>query len=284
MSSTNGSATRRTLLADSIEALLCSIEGVRAARILAGPSGAIREIQIVADPALAPQQAARNVQSALVAHFGILIDHRTVAVRTALEDADIGHHDRPVASGVEHEKHAAKDSPGPWTGSSSGRRGLKGNAPIATSSPPRVTAQITCIELERLHPHRVRCRLALDVDGAEYSGEAERLEREDARLQAAAHAAVAAVAEYERAQTADHAGRLLLGLDGITRVSLAGTDYALVALRVFEDRSMTYKAGAVAITDTPEDAAVLAVMEAAGFHTDSTGPNTPRDILQRTQP
>ncbi|MCX7926046.1 MAG: hypothetical protein N2554_09580 [Fimbriimonadales bacterium] len=66
--------------ATQIEAVLRELRGVCGARVIADESGLIQEIHLLVEADRNPKQAVRDVESALLAHFGIHIDHRKVSV------------------------------------------------------------------------------------------------------------------------------------------------------------------------------------------------------------
>lgn len=240
MTSTNGSAHRRSVPVEDVEALLCSLEGVRAASVRAHPNGSIGTISIVAgaETELSPRQIARNVQSALLARHGLLIDHRIVSVQPHPADSPAESAPR-VDDSVE--------------------RTASGIAP---------TARIQSLELERLHPHRLRCRLTLALPDGARTGEAEQLDHPDARIEVAARAALAAIT------AADESNERALELEGVQRVTLAGSDYVIAAVRIAAGRTTRRVAGAAPVEDLAEDAAVLAVIQATGAGSYATGHTT----------
>lgn len=63
-----------------IEGVLRELRGVCGARVIADESGLIQEIHLLVEADRNPKQAVRDVESALLAHFGINIDHRKVSV------------------------------------------------------------------------------------------------------------------------------------------------------------------------------------------------------------
>jgi hypothetical protein len=62
------------------ENLLTSLEGVLSARVVTTPLGEVSEIHILAGAGLAPKQIVRNVESALLAHLGLKVDHRKISI------------------------------------------------------------------------------------------------------------------------------------------------------------------------------------------------------------
>ncbi|MFQ3610952.1 MAG: hypothetical protein SNJ72_05570 [Fimbriimonadales bacterium] len=63
-----------------IEHALRELKGVCGARVVADESGLIQEIHLLVEGDRNPKQVVRDVESALMAHFGIHIDHRKISV------------------------------------------------------------------------------------------------------------------------------------------------------------------------------------------------------------
>src|SRR5688572_13803623 len=70
-----------------IERLLGALEGVVSARVVLDSAGRLIEVHILASHEMHPKQIVRNVESALSAGFGILIDRRVVSVAQLRPDA-----------------------------------------------------------------------------------------------------------------------------------------------------------------------------------------------------
>jgi len=62
------------------ENLLTSLEGVLSARVVTTPLGEVSEIHILAGSGLSPKQIVRNIESALLAHLGLKVDHRKISI------------------------------------------------------------------------------------------------------------------------------------------------------------------------------------------------------------
>ena len=58
------------------EELLATLPGVIAARIIASDNGAVDEIHVLTTSEVTPKQTVRNIESALIAHLGMRVDHR----------------------------------------------------------------------------------------------------------------------------------------------------------------------------------------------------------------
>ena len=63
-----------------IEKLLVALEGVGSLKIVPDGHGGIDEIHVLSSSALGPKQIVRNIESALLAEFGLQIDHRKISI------------------------------------------------------------------------------------------------------------------------------------------------------------------------------------------------------------
>jgi hypothetical protein len=67
------------------ENLLTSLEGILSARVVTTPLGEVSEIHILAHGGQNAKQVVRNVESALLAHLGLKVDHRKISVATSAD-------------------------------------------------------------------------------------------------------------------------------------------------------------------------------------------------------
>ena len=67
------------------ENLLTSLEGVLSARVVTTPLGEVSEIHVLAQAGLPAKQLVRNVESALLAHLGLRVDHRKISIAQTAE-------------------------------------------------------------------------------------------------------------------------------------------------------------------------------------------------------
>ena len=141
------------------ENLLQSLQSVLSSRVVVSPVGEIQEVHVLASSGVSPKQVVRNVESALLAHLGIKVDHRKISVAQTAEVEPIEALERSV---VKQE---------------SMRRGVVYQS----------------LELMAAAPHRVRFAVTLEVNGQEVVGQDEAAETTRSRLQSAARAAVAAL-------------------------------------------------------------------------------------------
>ncbi len=62
------------------ENLLTSLEGILSARVVTTPLGEVSEVHVLAQSGTTPKQLVRNIESALLAHLGLKIDHRKISI------------------------------------------------------------------------------------------------------------------------------------------------------------------------------------------------------------
>jgi len=62
------------------EAAICQLRDVISARVIAAASGDIEEIHVLTESTRPPKQIVRDIESALMARFGLQIDHKKVSV------------------------------------------------------------------------------------------------------------------------------------------------------------------------------------------------------------
>ena len=85
------------------EELLATLPGVIAARIIASDNGAVDEIHVLTTSEVTPKQTVRNIESALIAHLGMRVDHRKISVATTLETGQSKDAAREAAKEKERE-------------------------------------------------------------------------------------------------------------------------------------------------------------------------------------
>ena len=226
------------------EELLATLPGVISARIVAGESGAIDEIHLLTSQEVPAKQTVRNVESALIAHLGLRVDHRKISVATSTEGV---RRLTPMEGGAPAEsgaKGAGQGSPG--------------------TSPPRVEeadmvsgrrVYFEDVEVRRSRKAGVTCRVTLRKGDASYVGEAEGLESDRSRVELAARAALVALLEAE-----GQAGTL--ALDGVKRMPAFDREFVFVGVSARLSRASVLLTGSCEIKDSAETAAVLAVLDA----------------------
>lgn len=202
------------------ENLLQSLQAVLSARVVVSPVGEIQEVHVLASSGVSPKQVVRNVESALLAHLGIKVDHRKISVAQTAEVQPI---EALEQSAVKLEAQ---------------RRGVVYQS----------------LELVAAAPHRVRFAVTLEVNGQEVVGQDEAAETTRARLQAAARAAVAALDKALPRGT--------FQLDGVKIIEAFDEELVVAGVHVVDGRETRLLTGTAEVREAPEQAAVLAVLDA----------------------
>jgi hypothetical protein len=73
--------------AEDIETALSQVGEIKAARVVVGLDGQIAEIHVLALPTKPPKQLVRDIESTLMARFGIPVDHRKISIAQLGRDA-----------------------------------------------------------------------------------------------------------------------------------------------------------------------------------------------------
>jgi hypothetical protein len=209
------------------EELLSTLPGVISVRIVAGASGSVEEIHLLTSDAVPPKATVRNVESALMAHLGMRVSHKKISVATT---RDTG----PRTSGEVprvREAELAEDFR---------RRRL----------------YFEDIEVRRSRSQGVTCRVTLRKGDSSYVGEAEGLETQRLRIELAARAAVEAIMRSESVATG------LLGVEGCKEFSAFDHAFVFVGVTARFERETVLLTGTAEVRESPETAAVLAVLDA----------------------
>jgi hypothetical protein len=208
------------------EELLATLPGVVSVRIVASDTGAVDEIHVLTTAEVSPKQTVRNIESALIAHLSMRVDHRKISVATTVETPKPAPEVRPAAEVAILEDAANK------------RR-----------------LYFEDVEVRRSRTKGVTCRVTLRKGDASYIGEAEGAETERSRAELAARAAVLAIgqAEGEARQ---------LALDGCKLIDAFDREFVIVGLTARWGRESAFLSGTCEIKDSPETASVLAVLDA----------------------
>lgn len=87
-------------LVSEIEQALSQVSEIRAARVVTSGTGAIDEIHVLALPSKAPKQLVRDIESTLMAAFGIAVDHKKISI------AQLGRESVPCDDGAKPQARA----------------------------------------------------------------------------------------------------------------------------------------------------------------------------------
>jgi hypothetical protein len=206
-----------------IERLLDALEGVVSTRVIMDPHGRIIEIHILASHELHPKQIVRNVESALSAGLGFVVDRRVISVAQL----------RPDVGPITGRPLAVPDSNG------SGRRARQVFVGFDT----------TCST-----PLDASCTVTLKTDHQSLVGRGHGANTPQGRAAAAARATFDALAGAPDA--------LVIGFEGAALVESDGRSFVLVAAHSLGGRASKPLTGVAAVNRSPEEAAILAVLQA----------------------
>lgn len=232
------------------EELLSTLPGVIAARIIASDSGAVDEIHVLTTAEITPKQTVRNIESALIAHLGMRVDHRKISVATSLDPR------RP------------KDGKGEGAGAPA-VGGVGANAaPQPSVAAPTPAAPVVAqrevvrrpfyfedVEVRRSRATGITCRVTLSKGEKSFIGEAEGMENERSRIELAARAALRAIAEGEP-------GVRPLDLGGAKLIEAFDREFVFVGVTAQQSRASVLLTGSCEVKDSAETASVLAVLDA----------------------
>lgn len=243
------------------EELLGTLPGVVSVRIEASPSGEVDAIHVLTSVEIGPKQTVRNIESALLAHLGMRVDHRKISVATTVDAPRI----RLTPSAVDA---IAGPQPvvAPPSVSSSAPAGVPTLATQAAAASESVVGLrryvFDDVEVKRSRSG-LGCRVTLKRGEESFEGEAEGLETDAARLELAARATVLAIAFAE-----GKAGSLALA--GAQRVDAFGTEFVFVGVSARQGRESVLLSGSCAIRDSAEVAGALAVLDATNRWLEAT--------------
>lgn len=216
------------------EELLATLPGVVSARIIADDGGGLGEVHVLMTPEFTPKQMVRNIESALIAHLGVRVDHRKISVAT-------------TTTGV--EPRAKTPTP-------------KSSAAIAATAQAEAQSEASKrrlyfedVEVRRSRTKGVACRVTLRKGDAEFEGEAEGADGERLRVDLAARATIVAIAKAEGADRT-------LALEGTKLVEAFDREFVFVGIKARIGRETVLLTGSCEVRESAETASVLAVLDA----------------------
>ncbi len=215
------------------EELISTLAGVVSVRIVATESGLVDTIHVLTTGETAPKQMVRNVESALMAHLGMRVDHRKVSVATTSARATPGSAlPTPVVPSAKREESVVQ-------GGSSAR-----------------TLYFEDVEIRGSRAKGVACKVTLRRGPETYVGEADGMESDRSRVELAARAALVAItsSEGDRAR--------VLNLEGCKVFEAFDREFVFVGVTVRFGRESALLTGSVEVKDSAETAGVLAVLDA----------------------
>jgi len=214
------------------EELLATLPGVLSAKIVASDTGAVDEIHVLTTAEFTPKQTVRNIESALIAHLGMRVDHRKISVAASSEPRVA--RETPVSTPVVVDPELLQ---------------------AVADDLSRRRLYFEDVEVRRSRSRGVTCRVTLRKGDASFIGEAEGLESERARVDLAARAAIKAISQAER-------GERTLALDGARLIDAFDREFVFVGVSARVGRDSALLTGSCEIKESAETASVLAALDA----------------------
>jgi hypothetical protein len=221
---------------EQAEALLRTLPAIASARLMRDADGTVRDVHVLATTDLAPKQIVRNVESALLARFGVRLDHRAISV---------------AQSATARVAEAAKSASTP----SASTTPAGGVQVIAAAPTPGRGIYFEDVEVRRSRSAGLACTVTLRAGADKHTGEASGVETARARGELAATAAVRALSPLL-------SDSVTLAFESCTVVSAADREFAFVVVSGRSGRETTILSGSCEVRDGVETAAALAVLDA----------------------
>jgi hypothetical protein len=236
------------------EELILTLPGVVSARIVAGDSGAIDQIHVLTTSELTPKQMVRNIESALIAHLAMRIDHRKISVATSSET-------KPKLLGEEAAAKTGKAAPAPPV-----ERSTHPTPSQSLSQPASTAARGAAgsfsrrlyfedVEVRGSRTKGLSCRVTLRKGNSSFIGEALGMEGDRSRVELAARATLLAIADADNRE-----GQL--GVQGVKVFDAFDRTFVFVVVSVRSGRENKVLTGSVEMRESAESAGVLAVLDA----------------------
>ena len=246
------SAPSASLPVAEAEAVLATLPGIISARIVTNRQGAIGEVHVLTGSEVTPRQTVREVEGALLARFGVRVEHRRISVATTTG---------PVRHAAARSVERPAFTPERGAADVADRADVGGAA--RRSSDAR-QLYFEDVEARRSARGGLSCRVVLRR-GELSSGDADLLVEGEAespatmRVQSDEVAARAALDALARGG----ASAASFALEGSVRVMAFGREFVLVGVVARQGRGTTLLTGSAEVRDGgAETAAVLAILDA----------------------
>ena len=223
------------------------------ARIIAGDSGAIDQIHVLTTSELTPKQMVRNIESALIAHLAMRIDHRKISVATTSETKPklLPEETKPGGGGSGGggvQTPVAPHEP-------EHRMVQQGSAPSSRTGPFARRLYFEDVEVRGSRSKGLSCRVTLRKGNSSFIGETLGIEGDRSRVELAARATLLAIADADNRE-----GQL--AVQGVKVFDAFDRTFVFVAVSVRSGRESKVLTGSVEMRESAESAGVLAVLDA----------------------
>jgi len=236
------------------EELILTLPGVISARIIAGDSGAIDQIHVLTTAELTPKQMVRNIESALIAHLAMRIDHRKISVATTSETKPkLLPEEAKTAGGA--GGGGGVQTPAVAPPEQQNRAGQQGSAPSPRTGPFARRLYFEDVEVRGSRSKGLSCRVTLRKGNSSFIGETLGIEGDRSRVELAARATLLAIADADNRE-----GQL--AVQGVKVFDAFDRTFVFVAVSVRSGRESKVLTGSVEMRESAESAGVLAVLDA----------------------
>jgi len=220
------------------ERLLLSLQGVLSARVVARPGGDVEEVHMLTTSLVKPKQTVRNVESALLAHLDLSVDHRKISVAQTTDKVtpDLPQLPEPVL-------------------------------PVQIMPLAEVTAGQARLlfyghQVETERANQVKHRVEIEWLGERHVGESIAADLPRPKLEAVATATLKAVEKALGQKMESERRAVTLSLDGVKVVDAFDRKFVLVAVHAMSGRNTSRLSGTTVTDESTDRAAILATLQA----------------------
>jgi hypothetical protein len=192
----------------------------------------VEEIHLLTSTSVKPKQTVRNVESALLAHFDLSVDHRKISVAQT-QDAVTELPEPAIPIHIVPERRPYES---------------------------RVLFYGHSMETER--SNQVKHRVEIEWNGERYVGEASAADLPRPKLEAVATATLRAVEQAVTQNMEEERQRPSLALDGVKLVEAFDRRFVIVAVHAISGRDTSRLAGTNVADESTDRAAILATLQA----------------------
>jgi hypothetical protein len=227
-----------------IERLLSGLAGVVSARAIVDDSGGVEEIHVLASSGLHPKQVVRNIESALTAGMGLDVDRRVISVAQMRGE--------PPQDYSTQLPQLTADPDAPVR-----------PADELPEAPLKERVIFVSFDAHTDAAGQTVCNVILSRSQRQFSGTGSGSNTLQGRATSAARALFRAL---------EHAcGNDDLALEGAAFVEAHGRSYVMVGARGLVGRNTIPLTGVAPVTRSPEEAAIMACLQATNRWTELPG-------------
>jgi len=241
------------------EELIATLPSVVSVRIVSTESGGVSAIHVLTTGETAAKQMVRNIESALMAHLGMRVDHRKVSVATTMArpspGAGVSAAVAAAAVGTQTAQSRVTPSHGVATHAATAPAKLAESAAASHGEAVGRTMLFEDVEVRGSRAKGVGCRVTLRRGDETFVGEADGVETDRSRVELAARATLAAIAKSDGAERR-------LSYEGSKMVAAFEKELVFAGVSVRQGRESALLTGSAEVKDSAETAAVLAVLDA----------------------